>query len=147
MQAQFREVTLQEENAAYENALSNCENKIQEKMQEADLLQGKLEVSNNILNSYLDIASSFFMIILSVSCYAHNCLSYLVIVMARASVTSTFFSKKSVWAIYHLLHLVRVPLQDDISGYLYPGYCSSRFSRSYMCHYVSLFRLMFTGDG
>ncbi|KAL5582003.1 hypothetical protein UlMin_014445 [Ulmus minor] len=42
-QAQLREVTLQEENAAYEKAISNCENKIQEKVQEADLLRRKLE--------------------------------------------------------------------------------------------------------
>ncbi|CAN6571811.1 unnamed protein product [Malus baccata var. baccata] len=41
-QAQLREVTLQEENAAYERAISNCESKIQEKIQEADLLQRKL---------------------------------------------------------------------------------------------------------
>ncbi|KAM3760415.1 hypothetical protein ACB098_01G191700 [Castanea mollissima] len=42
-QVQLREVKLQEENAAYEKAISNCENKIQEKMQEADLLHKKLE--------------------------------------------------------------------------------------------------------
>ncbi|XP_057948156.1 uncharacterized protein LOC131143804 [Malania oleifera] len=42
-QAQLREVTLQEENAEYEKAISNCENRIQEKLQEADLLQRKLE--------------------------------------------------------------------------------------------------------
>lgn len=41
-QAQLREVTLQEENAAYEKAISNCQTKIQEKLQEADLLQSKL---------------------------------------------------------------------------------------------------------
>ncbi|KAM1076380.1 hypothetical protein ACFX19_024321 [Malus domestica] len=41
-QAQLREVTLQEENAAYERSISNCESKIQEKIQEADLLQRKL---------------------------------------------------------------------------------------------------------
>ncbi|XP_048435019.1 chromosome partition protein Smc-like [Pyrus x bretschneideri] len=41
-QAQLREVTLQEENAAYERAISNCESKIQEKIQEADLLKRKL---------------------------------------------------------------------------------------------------------
>ena len=44
-QAQLREVTLQEENVAYEKALSNCENKIQGKMQEAESLRRKLEVS------------------------------------------------------------------------------------------------------
>jgi hypothetical protein len=37
-QAQLREVTLQEENAAYEKAISNCESKIQEKIEEAELL-------------------------------------------------------------------------------------------------------------
>ncbi|KAG9146645.1 hypothetical protein Leryth_019691 [Lithospermum erythrorhizon] len=42
-QTQLREVTLQEENAEYENAISNCENKIQEKMQEADSLQSRLK--------------------------------------------------------------------------------------------------------
>ncbi|KAF8011306.1 hypothetical protein BT93_J1806 [Corymbia citriodora subsp. variegata] len=41
-QAQLREVTLQEENAAYKKAISNCENKVKEKMQEADALQRKL---------------------------------------------------------------------------------------------------------
>lgn len=45
MQAQLREVTLKEENAAFENAISNCENKIKEKLQEKDLLQRRLEVS------------------------------------------------------------------------------------------------------
>ncbi|CAN1241356.1 hypothetical protein LINPERPRIM_LOCUS4922 [Linum perenne] len=43
MQTQLREVTLQEENAAYERAITNCETKIQEKIQEADLLQMKLQ--------------------------------------------------------------------------------------------------------
>ncbi|KAF5479297.1 hypothetical protein F2P56_000130 [Juglans regia] len=42
-QAQLREVTLQEENGAYEKAILNCENNIQEKTQEVDLLQRKLE--------------------------------------------------------------------------------------------------------
>ncbi|KAF2313742.1 hypothetical protein P3X46_029573 [Hevea brasiliensis] len=41
--AQLREVTLLEENVAYEKAISNCENKIQEKIQEADLLRRKLQ--------------------------------------------------------------------------------------------------------
>ncbi|KAL5974473.1 hypothetical protein ACLOJK_031138 [Asimina triloba] len=40
---QLREVTLQEENAAYEKAISNCQAKIQEKLQEADLLQQRLK--------------------------------------------------------------------------------------------------------
>ncbi|XP_020266979.1 uncharacterized protein LOC109842524 [Asparagus officinalis] len=42
-QAQLREVTLQEENSAYEKAISNCQKKIQEKLQEADLLEAKLK--------------------------------------------------------------------------------------------------------
>ncbi|KAL2522948.1 hypothetical protein Fot_26871 [Forsythia ovata] len=42
-QAQLRELRLQEENTEYENAISNCENKIQEKLQEADVLQSKLK--------------------------------------------------------------------------------------------------------
>ncbi|XP_061353637.1 sporulation-specific protein 15 [Gastrolobium bilobum] len=42
-QAQLREVTLKEENAAFENAISNCQNKIKEKLQEAELLKSKLE--------------------------------------------------------------------------------------------------------
>ncbi|XP_022143365.1 uncharacterized protein PFB0145c [Momordica charantia] len=42
-QVQLREISLQEENVAYEKAISNCENKIQEKRQEADLLLRKLE--------------------------------------------------------------------------------------------------------
>ncbi|WCJ25431.1 hypothetical protein M5689_007315 [Euphorbia peplus] len=42
-QAQLREVTLQEENVAYEKAISNCENKIQEKVQETDMLKRKLQ--------------------------------------------------------------------------------------------------------
>lgn len=42
-QAQLREITLQEENVAYEKAISNCETKIQEARQEADLLEAKLK--------------------------------------------------------------------------------------------------------
>ncbi|XP_021887985.1 uncharacterized protein LOC110807232 [Carica papaya] len=42
-QAQLREETLQEENAVYEKAISNCESKIQEKMLEADSLRTKLK--------------------------------------------------------------------------------------------------------
>nr|XP_034923994.1 GRIP1-associated protein 1-like isoform X2 [Populus alba] len=41
--AQLRKVTLQEENAAYEKAILNCENKLQERMQETDLLLQKLQ--------------------------------------------------------------------------------------------------------
>lgn len=44
LQAQVREVTLQEENEAHLKAISNCEKKIQEKLQEADFLQKKLKV-------------------------------------------------------------------------------------------------------
>ncbi|XP_072970085.1 uncharacterized protein [Typha angustifolia] len=42
-QAQQREKTLQEENAAYEKAISNCQQKIEEKLHEADLLESKLK--------------------------------------------------------------------------------------------------------
>ncbi|KAJ6707602.1 hypothetical protein OIU85_027918 [Salix viminalis] len=42
-QAELRKVTLQEENAAYEKAILNCENKLQERMQETDLLLQKLQ--------------------------------------------------------------------------------------------------------
>ncbi|ESR44078.1 hypothetical protein CICLE_v10012317mg [Citrus x clementina] len=51
-QTQLREVTLQEENAAYEKAISSCESRIQEKIQEADSLRRKLkemdEMENNL---------------------------------------------------------------------------------------------------
>lgn len=46
-QAQLREVMLQEENAAYEKAISSCESKIQEKIQEANSLRRKLKVWSN----------------------------------------------------------------------------------------------------
>ncbi|PNX99770.1 golgin subfamily A member 5-like protein [Trifolium pratense] len=42
-QAQLREETLKEENAAFQNAISNCESKIKEKVEEAELLRRKLE--------------------------------------------------------------------------------------------------------
>uniref|UniRef100_A0A0A9D6F9 Uncharacterized protein n=1 Tax=Arundo donax TaxID=35708 RepID=A0A0A9D6F9_ARUDO len=42
-QAQQREITLQEENAAYEKTISNCQQKIQEKQMEASLLQSNLK--------------------------------------------------------------------------------------------------------
>ncbi|KAJ4755163.1 Laminin subunit gamma-1 [Rhynchospora pubera] len=42
-QAQQRKVALQEENSAYEKAISNCKQKIQEKLQDADVLRTKLE--------------------------------------------------------------------------------------------------------
>ncbi|KAH7672191.1 Potassium channel voltage dependent Kv1.4 tandem inactivation domain-containing protein [Dioscorea alata] len=42
-QAQLREVTLLEENAAYEKAISNCQKKIDDKVHEAELLCSKLK--------------------------------------------------------------------------------------------------------
>lgn len=42
-QVQLREFTLQEENAEYEKTIENCDNKIRERLQEADLLQNKLK--------------------------------------------------------------------------------------------------------
>ncbi|XP_068638811.1 uncharacterized protein [Aristolochia californica] len=42
-QALQREIILQEENAAYEKAIANCQKKIKEKSQEADMLQAQLE--------------------------------------------------------------------------------------------------------
>lgn len=42
-QAQIREVTLQKENTAYEKAILDCENKIGEKLQEAESLQSRLQ--------------------------------------------------------------------------------------------------------
>ncbi|XP_073057852.1 uncharacterized protein [Primulina eburnea] len=42
-QVQLRELRLLEENKEYENAISNCEIKIQEKLQEADALRSKLK--------------------------------------------------------------------------------------------------------
>ncbi|KAL6553096.1 hypothetical protein OROGR_006938 [Orobanche gracilis] len=42
-QTHMREIRLQEENAEYQKAISSCEIKIQEKLQEADLLQNKLK--------------------------------------------------------------------------------------------------------
>lgn len=42
-EAQQRETMLQEENAEYQHAITNCEIKIQEKLQEADLLRSKLK--------------------------------------------------------------------------------------------------------
>ncbi|EOY04327.1 Uncharacterized protein TCM_019611 isoform 1 [Theobroma cacao] len=50
-QAQSREETLQQENAAYEKAISNCENKMQEKVQEADTLRSKLKEMDDIEKS------------------------------------------------------------------------------------------------
>ncbi|KAL6526257.1 hypothetical protein OROMI_029897 [Orobanche minor] len=42
-QTHMREIRLQEENAEYQKAISSCETKIQEKLQEADLLRNKLK--------------------------------------------------------------------------------------------------------
>ncbi|KAI8019521.1 hypothetical protein LOK49_LG04G03331 [Camellia lanceoleosa] len=42
-QAQLRETTLQEENIAFEKVISNCEDKIQERLQEAELLWAELK--------------------------------------------------------------------------------------------------------
>uniref|UniRef100_A0A7N0UWD1 Uncharacterized protein n=1 Tax=Kalanchoe fedtschenkoi TaxID=63787 RepID=A0A7N0UWD1_KALFE len=42
-QIQQREITLQEENANFENAISDCENRLQEKLREANDLQRRLE--------------------------------------------------------------------------------------------------------
>ncbi|KAL0910267.1 hypothetical protein M5K25_021231 [Dendrobium thyrsiflorum] len=42
--AQLREVSLQDENAAYEKAISNCQKKIQEKQDEANELHSRLKV-------------------------------------------------------------------------------------------------------
>ncbi|KAL5739526.1 hypothetical protein ACOSP7_028413 [Xanthoceras sorbifolium] len=50
-QAQLRELTLLEENAAYEKAISNCECKIQEKLQEANSLRRKLKELDEIEKS------------------------------------------------------------------------------------------------
>lgn len=48
MQAQQREAMLLEENAEYQRAITNCETKIQEKLQEADMLRTKLKVRNSV---------------------------------------------------------------------------------------------------
>ncbi|KAJ4707158.1 Golgin family A protein [Melia azedarach] len=62
-QTQLREVTLQEENAAYEKAISNCENKIQEKMREADSLRRKLkemdEMEKNLIAELDKVQTAF----------------------------------------------------------------------------------------
>ncbi|XP_022759346.1 uncharacterized protein LOC111305799 isoform X2 [Durio zibethinus] len=50
-QAQLREETLRQENTAYERAISNCENKIHEKAQEADMLCAKLKEMDDIEKS------------------------------------------------------------------------------------------------
>ncbi|KAG8384536.1 hypothetical protein BUALT_Bualt04G0128100 [Buddleja alternifolia] len=53
-QVQLREVRLQEENAEYQNAISNYEIKIQEKLQEADMLRSKLKEMDSIEQSLID---------------------------------------------------------------------------------------------
>uniref|UniRef100_A0A0E0EIT8 Uncharacterized protein n=1 Tax=Oryza meridionalis TaxID=40149 RepID=A0A0E0EIT8_9ORYZ len=60
-QALQREITLQEENAAYEKAISNCRQKIQEKQMEVTLLQSNLkemEISEQDLKAQLDNAQN-----------------------------------------------------------------------------------------
>ncbi|XVE71995.1 hypothetical protein DITRI_Ditri11bG0002700 [Diplodiscus trichospermus] len=47
-QAQLREETLRQENVAYKKAISNCEKKINEKVQEADRLHAKLKEMDDI---------------------------------------------------------------------------------------------------
>ncbi|KAI7727714.1 hypothetical protein M8C21_008347, partial [Ambrosia artemisiifolia] len=54
-QAQLREGTLLEENAAFEKAISDCEGKIQEKLQEAEQLRAKLEELDATLTTELQI--------------------------------------------------------------------------------------------
>ncbi|XP_074326402.1 uncharacterized protein LOC141664365 [Apium graveolens] len=56
-QAQLREFALQEENEAHLQAISTCEKKIQDKLQEADFLQNKLkemDVDENNLKAELE---------------------------------------------------------------------------------------------
>ncbi|KAL0343554.1 UNVERIFIED_CONTAM: hypothetical protein Sangu_1242800 [Sesamum angustifolium] len=63
-QAQLREVRLQEENAEYQNAISNCEMKIQEKLQETEMLRSKLKAAEIFLilsTASLDSSVSFEM--------------------------------------------------------------------------------------
>ncbi|RWR77064.1 putative leucine-rich repeat-containing protein [Cinnamomum micranthum f. kanehirae] len=60
-QVQLREVSLQEENAAYEKAVSNCQKKIQDKLQEMDLLQHKLkemDLTEKSLRAELEITEA-----------------------------------------------------------------------------------------
>ncbi|KAK4393410.1 hypothetical protein Sango_1811800 [Sesamum angolense] len=64
-QAQLREVRLQEENAEYQNAISNCEMKIQEKLQETEMLRSKLRSEFNFQNLSASIAGSEIFLILS----------------------------------------------------------------------------------
>ncbi|CAA3026737.1 sarcolemmal membrane-associated, partial [Olea europaea subsp. europaea] len=72
-QVQQREVRLQEENTEYENAISSCENKIQEKLQEADALQSKLKVRG--VSKALQILRVFRNIVFPFSCSADSPIS------------------------------------------------------------------------
>ncbi|KAK8327501.1 hypothetical protein V6Z11_A11G186200 [Gossypium hirsutum] len=62
-QAQLREETLQQENTAYENAISDCDGKIHEKVQEADMLRSKLkemdEIEKNLRAELEDAETNF----------------------------------------------------------------------------------------
>ncbi|KAL0332278.1 UNVERIFIED_CONTAM: hypothetical protein Scaly_2129300 [Sesamum calycinum] len=58
-QAQLREVRLQEENAEYQNAISNCEMKIQERLQETEML--RTEIFLILSTASLDSSVSFEM--------------------------------------------------------------------------------------
>lgn len=49
----MREQTLLEENSAYENAISTCETKIEEKRHEADSFLRKLKVDNQMISILL----------------------------------------------------------------------------------------------
>ncbi|ESQ41567.1 hypothetical protein EUTSA_v10015850mg [Eutrema salsugineum] len=53
-QAQMREQTLLEENSAYENAISICETKIEEKRHEADSLVKKLKELEDVVESLIN---------------------------------------------------------------------------------------------
>ncbi|KAL4581896.1 hypothetical protein LXL04_006430 [Taraxacum kok-saghyz] len=57
-QAHLRELTLLEENAAFEKAISDCEGKIQEKLREADELHAKLQEMDATLKTDLQVEQS-----------------------------------------------------------------------------------------
>lgn len=114
MQAQLREVTLQEENAAYEKAILNCENNIQEKTQEVDLLQKKFEVSYNVMNLYLDV--SLALIYITVLLTHHVMLRTVYVVLFLNMIISSLFSRKFV--VMNLNHNTLYCLQADILGSL-----------------------------
>jgi hypothetical protein len=96
MQAQLREVTLQEENAAYEKAISNCGNKIQEKMQEAVLLQRKLEVSYKILNLYSNVALVHICIIVLRTHHIVLVIMFLEFLIQVIIKSAFYYQKKSI---------------------------------------------------